>query len=71
MTKNRSLASILGGALGTFVGTVAANYFLVGLCIWVVWNAIAYQLNLPQFSYWVCVAAAGVLNAFRNIFRKD
>lgn len=36
-----------------------AVLFLGGLFVHVVWNAVAYAWNLPEFGYWVCVCFIG------------
>ena len=49
------------------LGALAANVaviFLGGLFTKVVWNAIAWECNLPQFGYWFFVCAIGVLYTF-------
>ena len=66
MTNEHRIAK----AIGTFIGNISVDYFLVGFFIWVVWNAIASQFSLPQFNYWVCVAAAGILHICKGATHK-
>ena len=39
------------------LGTLFGNLLVIFLCPWFVmkgWEAIAWEFNLPQFSYWAC-----------------
>lgn len=42
--------------IGAIIGQTAVD-FAVGVAVYVAWNGIAYECNLPQFSYWVCTCA--------------
>ncbi len=57
-----------------FLGLVI-SLFLVGLFIYVVYNAIAFELNLPTFNYWVCLCGGGIFRficgSIGKIFHKD
>jgi hypothetical protein len=65
--------NIITLALGAVVGSIIASIIpslLGGLFLMIAWNAIAWECNLPQFGYWVCVAVFYVPYAFISATRK-
>lgn len=61
-----NLVSILGTIIALFLG---------GLFVYIAYNAVAFELNLPNFNYWVCVCGVGALKlicgSIGKIFHKD
>lgn len=58
---------------GTVVGSIIANIIpalVGGLFLMIGWNGIAWQFNLPQFTYWVCVSVFYVLHSFISAVRS-
>ena len=45
----------ISGAIGAFLGRMLVALFAWSLCAMVLWNHIAYEFNLPTFSYWTFV----------------
>lgn len=65
-------ANIIAGTIGTIVCSItgsAISSFLGGLCLMTAWNAIAWEYNLPQFSYWVCFSAFYVVRSILFVAR--
>lgn len=51
--------------------TATIVYCLVtGAILYFVYNAIAWEFNLPQFGYWVCVGVTYIIYSFTNSFKK-
>ena len=65
----KSIAEMVGTIIGSIIASIIPS-LLGGLFLMIAWNAIAWECNLPQFGYWVCVAAFYVPYAFINAAHK-
>lgn len=59
---SKIIAVIIGAIVGIAIPSLIGGAFLM-----IAWNAIAWEFNLPQFSYWICFCAFYVIRA---IFMK-
>jgi hypothetical protein len=57
-----TFSKFLAAIIGTLVG-LAIPSFIGGALLMIAWNAIAWEFNLPQFSYWICFCAFYVIRA--------
>jgi hypothetical protein len=69
MKTHNIITLTLGAVVGSIIASIIPS-LLGGLFLMIAWNTIAWECNLPQFSYWVCVAVFYVLYTFINAARK-
>lgn len=52
----------IGVAISAIIALIIPS-LIGGALLMVAWNAIAWEFNLPQFGYWVCVCAYCVVHS--------
>lgn len=62
METTKSIFYTIGITIGAFVALFVPS-LIGGALLMVAWNAIAWEFNLPQFGYWICVCVFYVLRA--------
>lgn len=55
--------------ISDFFGMIC-HYLFAGWILMLVWNAIAWEYNQPQFGYWVCVGFYWLVRCVFSPFKR-
>ena len=55
--------------ISDFLGMIG-HYLFAGWILMLVWNAIAWEYNQPQFGYWVCVGFYWLVRCVFSPFKR-
>ena len=59
------------GFIGTIFTTIMLPSLLSALGVWLFWNWLAWQFNMPQINYWIAWAAVIALTWFFGLIFKS